>query len=100
MTQMTFGEVLRDDGAEAALRNAEEWAEAAWAALLELAASGEGFTSEDLRRRAGDAPVPNAVGGLFLRASRRRLIAKSGTYRRGTRPESHATELPVWKGTP
>lgn len=67
--------------------------------LDELIASGQPFTADTLRERAGD-PIgdPNLIGALILAASRAGRIERVG-YRESTRPEAHARVLRLWRGT-
>lgn len=99
--QLTIGEALRDAGMAAAWEHSpDDWRRDAIAAIERLARSKEPFTSEDLRAQLGDVPNPNAVGHVFQWAARTALIVKTGAYRNATRPEAHATELPLWIGNP
>lgn len=76
-----------------------------YSALIELAVSGEPFTSEDIIEMIGlprtqiQANRNNAVGALMNGAARRGLIRKTGMRVLSTRPRSHGAELAEWVGT-
>lgn len=94
------GELERDLGtARVWDHEPDEWKTLAWNALLILADGGEPFTSEDVRAIVGDPERPNVVGSLFLRASKRGIIKRTGELRHASRPSLHATDLPVWIGS-
>lgn len=92
-----FAELARDHGAEGTLSASEEWFARAWGALAYFADIGIEFTADDVRRRAGDPPTDNAIGALFLNASRQRIIRPVGR-RRSTRLKRHAASLTVYVG--
>lgn len=73
------------------------WIQRADEAIARLAREGVEFTSEDVRRIAGDPEHPNAMGGRFNAAARRRLILCVGR-RPAERPSLHGHELRVWRG--
>lgn len=91
----------RDRGADQADHAAHPWVRVQLQHHLdELIASGQPFTADTLRERAGDpiATEPNIIGALILAASRAGRIERVG-YRESTRPEAHARVLRVWRGT-
>lgn len=97
------GRELRDEGSAAALAASDTvlgWKDRANAALVQLAKAGQPFTADDLVAAVGVPPHHNALGGLFLHASRRKVIRKTGEYRQGTRRAQHARAVPVWSGVP
>jgi hypothetical protein len=60
----------RDHGAGIALWSSDEWAKAAQLVVDELIATGQPFTSEDVRLVVGPPPSNGAFGALFLRPPR------------------------------
>lgn len=95
----TAGARRRDAGAAAVDAAVDdEWRTRARARLDQLAATGEPFTADDVVREVGIPARPNAVGALFLGASRARLIERTGALDLGTRAAQHARRLPVWTG--
>lgn len=68
--------------------------------LDELIATGQPFTADTLRERAGDpiATDPNLIGALILAASKAGRITRVG-YRESQRPEARCRVLRVWRGT-
>lgn len=89
----------RDRGAKLAENSVHTgWRLAAEATIRRLAARGVVFTSDDVCQIAGRPPGhANAVGGLFIAASRRGEIQPAG-YRPSQRPEAHARILRCWRG--
>lgn len=99
---INFARGLRDEGMErSAEAAAEEFREVGARIVAELAASGEPFNADDLRDRLEEHGVPvdrpNAVGSLFMQASRRGLIQRVG-YRQTVSPSQHAHTHPLWQG--
>ena len=90
----------RDAGAKVAeLSVHTSWRLAAEATIVRLARSGVEFTSDDIHEAVGDPPAHhNAIGGLFIAASRRREIEAVG-YRQSTRPVANARPVRLWRGT-
>lgn len=86
---------------DAALRQVDEnasveWKDEAWKFLVNYAASHAEIFVDDL----WEAGLPHtredrALGPLFLRGARERLMEKTGTYRASVR--SNMTEKPVWR---
>jgi len=91
------GEALRDAGAKAVLDRNAAWAEKADRCMKLMAVCGYDFTAEDVTAEIGQPPHPNAMGGVFLRASRKGLIVPVGV-KRATRDARHASMLRVWRG--
>ena len=80
--------------------NADQlWKEAAWWALLEVAARGETFTSDDVWEILDTQPHqthnPSALGGVFRRAAKEGVIRNTGKMRRTRRVVRHR-QLTVW----
>jgi hypothetical protein len=93
----TVAERARDTGTEGAGKSSSEWMLSAEGTLEALIRSGRHFTSEDVIAVVGPAPAPPAVGALFLRASRARLIEHVG-FESAKRIQAHARAIRVWRG--
>lgn len=89
----------RDHGTDGALWASSEWAQAAQLVLEDLIASGQSFTSEDIRLVVGPPPSPSALGALLLRASKAGRIECVG-FEQSKRPSRHAGMLRRWRGSP
>lgn len=101
--QTAEGRRLKDEGTTTALHNAGDWSPAATRALRDLAATGEGFTADDVVARVGlprgtAQNANNALGGLFAGASRAGLIVRTGDMVESRRREGHARRITVWRG--
>lgn len=89
----------RDAGMAQALDHAESvdagWAEAAFGALVQYALTHGSFTSEQFRAGSKlDIPTTaKALGPVFRRAARERVIEKGG-YVQST--ERHCSPIPLW----
>ena len=103
---INFGEILRDEGASAALENAgESWNKRALDVALRFfaAAGSRGALFEDVRQYASeieafpDPPSPNAWGAVCLAMSKKKLIVKTGELRASRAVKSHARAQPVWR---
>ncbi len=84
---------------------AERWRGAAWAVMRELAATGQGFYSDDLVERVGwpdDGHGPNgangAIGSLFRQAAALGLIVKTGRVRTSRQPRRKGGMIQEWRG--
>lgn len=95
---LAAGQARRDRGAQAALDKSGDWGEAAYRHLLELAATGRAFNADDLRELAGAPASANAMGGVFLRGVRSRVIEAVG-LRKMQRAKAHARKTFVYRGT-
>lgn len=96
------GRALRDAGTEVAGSGAPAALASAWRtkaaeAMTTLARSGEEFSADDLVAIAGEPPVPNMLGGVFMSAARRDLINAVG-FTTASRPSAHARVQRTWKG--
>ena len=99
MTQMSIGELLKEQGT----RRADEAADAIWkqladAAIDRLAKAGEPFTADDVRELGVPDPTsPKAWGARFLSAAKSGRIVRVG-YVPSRRPSVHAHPIAQWKG--
>lgn len=77
-----------------------QWREAAYAALRDVASTGQDFTADDVWEalKGTDATThePSALGPVFLRAARARLIVKTGR-RVLSRSSRRHRDLTVWR---
>lgn len=89
------GAALAGAGAPASLVAA--WRDKAGKALDELIRSGMEFSADDVVERAGEPPVPNMLGGLFLAASTAGRIHAVGLVS-SARPKAHARVQRTWIG--
>ena len=94
----------RDAGAEQAWQAALfTWRSMATTILEDLAASGQPFTADDLIFRAGLPNAQavnrnNAVGSLFLHASKTGMIVETGRRVPSARRGNHGRRLTEWIG--
>lgn len=95
------GVSLGEQGAQAALdSNATTmalWRPKAREVLDDLVKSGRTFTSDDVVDKAGVAPSPSAIGGLFMTAARDGRIRAVG-FVTSTRVEAHGRPIRQWQG--
>lgn len=78
----------------------EKWKAAADEAIRFAAGLGMPFTSEDVWALLAHLPAPHeprAMGGAFKRAVKSKAIRATGSWRAGTRPESHGRPVMVWE---
>lgn len=74
------------------------WAELAYAAVRQVAQSQSEFTPDDIWATGLSKPSDaRALGGVMRRAHRDGLIEKTGRVQPTTQPESHATDVTVWR---
>ena len=102
MARLTTDEAarLRDYGAQRALfDDTDAWADAADAAIRELARCSFPLTADDVWAKAGPPPTPQMAGGVFIRAAAAGLIRRSG-FRRATRISRRGGFLTEWIGVP
>lgn len=98
LLDLETGRTWRDRGiARVDAAEPDVWKRAADRAIEQLAATGEPFTAEDVRRMVGDPSRPNAFGSRFLAAARSGLVHKVG-YRPSSRPHRHTNPIAVWVG--
>lgn len=92
------GELLRDAGFHRVEAGEDpRWVEAADRAIRDLAASGNPFTAEDVRRRAGSPRRPNSMGARISHWATKGLIRPAG-YVRAKRSSRRASRLGRWVG--
>jgi hypothetical protein len=99
---LSEGRALRDQGTAVAGDDApavlvSDWKAKAAEAMETLIQGGTEFSADDLVAIAGEPPVPNMLGGLFLGASRGNRIQPVG-FTQSARPSAHARVQRTWKG--
>jgi hypothetical protein len=100
LDQLEEGRRRRDDGVTVARAATHTgWRLTVDRVIADLAATGDDFTAEDVRARAGDplASSPNTLGAAIAAAVRAGVIEQAG-YQQARRPEAHARVLRVWRG--
>jgi hypothetical protein len=76
----------------------EEWRATAWDMLLSLARSRRPFNADEIKARIGPPPRPGAVGALFSKARRRKVIEIVG-MRPMAGARAHARTTFLYRGT-
>ena len=93
------GRILRDEGMDAAIRDAAIWLASAHRQGLVLAQSGEPFSIDDITAVVGRPIRPNATGSVIMSLSRRGLIERADRVVQSRHASTHAHSNPVWIGT-
>ncbi|MEQ9903308.1 hypothetical protein [Pectobacterium aroidearum] len=76
----------------------QAWAKAAYDVLVKVATLHEEFTPDDIWAAGLEKPLEaRALGGVMRRAKEEGLIEKTGRVRPTTQPESHGTDVTIWK---
>lgn len=93
----------RERGMARALAAVPEWKDTAYSALSDLAAAGVPFTADDLLTHVGlphdvGPNANNAVGAVFNKAARRKLIRATGRRVPSRRRSNHGRYLIEWVG--
>lgn len=95
------GVQLKELGQQQVLTNAgEQWKDAALDCILNLANSGNEFTSDDIRGIMDKTNPPHngkAYGAILSSASKKKIIKKTGRYVLTKIPTSHARMIAVWE---
>lgn len=104
LTGLAAGRKLRDTGI-ARVTNAanDEWKRAAWTALLKARESLSELTSDDLWPLIPDGVTTTdnrAMGAVFQRAAREKLLVATDRTRPSNRPETHANPKRIWRRVP
>lgn len=98
------GPTRKARGAARVLDNEDtRWREAVDRLLVELADTGQPFTIEHLRDKAllvglSDPHHDNVWGAVINAAARRKVIVKTGQWRKAHRASRHAAEVREWVG--
>lgn len=75
-----------------------DWSVLAYAAVRQVAETQSEFTPDDIWMTGLEKPVEaRALGGVMRRAHREGMIEKTGRVRPTTQPESHGTDVTVWR---
>lgn len=76
----------------------QEWAQKAYEVLVKVATCHEEFTPDDIWAAGLEKPPEaRALGSVTRRAKVEGLIEKTGRVRPTTQPESHGTDVTIWK---
>lgn len=105
MTQETMfdadlGVRLRDEGIRRADEHAaQDWKDAAYEAVSDLALFCDYFTTDDVHERLGDVTTQElrAMGAIMKRAARDGLIAATDRYVASDRAVAHRNPKRVWR---
>lgn len=74
------------------------WTELAYTAVRQVAEKQSEFTPDDIWATGLQKPSEaRALGGVMQRARREGLIEKTGRVQPTTQPESHGTDVTVWR---
>ena len=102
------GQILRDEGiarVSAKVRSPEviAWAAKFWRSILDHAAKGEPFSSDDIRRACpppaeDETYNPNQISAMFAKANRSGAIAPWHFGNRSSIPSRHAGKTTLYKG--
>jgi hypothetical protein len=92
----------RDESMERVDEHAdEEWKEAAYDSVYEVALENETLTADDVQRRLDGKPVHThelrALGPIMLRAAKERIIEQDGTFTRSTQVQCHSMPRRIWR---
>lgn len=75
-----------------------DWAESAYAVVRRVAESQQEFTPDDIWATGLQKPSEARIlGGVMRRARQDGLIEKTGRVQPTTQPESHSTDVTVWR---
>lgn len=75
-----------------------DWAELAYAAVRQVAERHPEFTPDEIWATGLQKPnEARALGGVMRRARQDGLIEKTGRVQPTTQPESHSTDVTVWR---
>ena len=98
---MTLGQTLRDDAVKRAEDHAhDDWKQSAREGLDLLAATGQEFTSEDIRALIpADITThePRALGGIVKKSIADGQIVSIG-FRESSNPQAHCRPVRVFRG--
>lgn len=74
------------------------WAELAYAAVLQVAHNQQEFTPDDIWETGLEKPSEaRALGGVMRRAKDDGVIEKTGRVKPTTQRESHGTDVTIWR---
>ncbi|MDO4236882.1 MULTISPECIES: hypothetical protein [unclassified Pseudomonas] len=74
------------------------WADAAFVVVCQVAKAKPEFTPDDIWEAGLHKPNDaRALGGVMRRASSKKLIEKTGRSQATRQPESHGTDVTVWR---
>lgn len=74
------------------------WKELAYATVRKVAESKSEFTPDDIWATGLQKPNDaRALGAVMRRANSAKLIEKTGRVQPTTQPESHGTDITIWR---
>lgn len=75
-----------------------DWIELAYATVRHVAEQHSEFTPDEIWATGLQKPSePRALGGVMSRARRHGLIEKTGRVQPTKQPESHGTDVTIWR---
>lgn len=96
--QLIIGEQLAAEAIERVERNADaDWIEAAYMAVVRIAAVRAAFTTDQVWAEVGSPREPRAMGAVMRRANREGICKPTDRTRASARPENHARPVRVWE---
>lgn len=94
------GKQLRDEAVERVGRAApQDWMGLAHAVVLRLAATGVGFTTDDVWKALPECSLEKrAMGAVMLKAKREGAIVATGRFQKSSQAQNHARDVRIWVG--
>lgn len=78
--------------------SSKSWSDLALEAIRTVATNNQEFTPDDIWATGLEKPAEARVlGGVMRRARTEGLIEKTGRVQPTTQPESHATDVAIWR---
>lgn len=78
--------------------NSQTWTNIAYEILVKVAKEKKEFTPDDIWEAGLQKPSEaRALGGVMRRAKQEGLIEKTGRVQPTRQPESHGTDIAIWK---
>lgn len=76
----------------------QAWKQKAYIVVMNVARTHQEVTPDEIWAAGLEKPEEaRALGGVMRRAREKGLIEKTGRVRPTTQPESHATDVTIWK---
>lgn len=78
--------------------DSSRWAERAYDTVRNVAETHEEFTPDEIWKTGlPKPPEARALGAVMARAKRDKIIEKTGRVQPTTQPESHGTDVTIWR---